>query len=210
MRGSARPSRVGFRPPARPRGRCRRPAVARGFAGPCPAGSPPRGPLRLSGALPRPSLGGLAARCPPSLPSAAAAAPGGPVPRAVSLARPSPPGRCGPPCGGGRPLGRLRGRPLRPVGRGASLAGRSSLRPGGLRAAAAGLSALALAPPARALCGPAARPFPRRARASLGLGFRPLRRAVASRYAPDTKKRASAQRPPSPRFNKTAIYFVES
>lgn len=50
MRGNARPSRSGCRPPPCPRGRWRRPAVARGYAGPSPSGSPPRGPLRLSGA----------------------------------------------------------------------------------------------------------------------------------------------------------------
>ena len=114
MRGSARPSRVGFRPPPRPRGRWRRPAVARGFAGPCPSAAPPCGPLRLSGALPRPSLGGLAARCPPGLPPRCGA-PAAPVPRAVSLARPCPAGCCGLPLVA---LAPLRARPLRPVGRG--------------------------------------------------------------------------------------------
>ncbi len=165
MRGSARPSRSGCRPPPCPRGRWRRPAVARGFAGPCPSGSPPRGPLRLSGArrarrsgaLPpaarRASLRAAALRLarflgPFPLPGLALRAAAGCL---ASPLRPSGRGPCAPRAGGG-PRGPLL----------------ASARPAA--AGRCGASRLALAPPARALCGPAARAFTRRARASLGLG----------------------------------------
>lgn len=192
MRRGAAPSRSGFRPrPRGPAGRWPRPAVARGFAGPCPSAPPPRGPLRLSAPPRRPSLGGLAARCPPPLPCAAAAAPGASVPRAVSLAGPCPAGRCGPPCGGGRPLGR---------------SGR------GLCARWAGWRPSRAAPRfGPAGCGPPLRrfaPCPRSSRAGAFAGLRPaLSRARASAFwgwgslglrASDFRLRRKCHPPPAP------------
>lgn len=140
MRGSARPSRSGFCPPPRPRGRWRRPAVARGFAGPCPSAAPPCGPLRLSGAR-------RARRSGASPPAARRGSL-----RAAALRLP----RCLGPCPlPGLALRAAAGRPawvvgpcaspgaaFAPGGPGASLAGRSSLRPGPLRRPAAALRAL--------------------------------------------------------------------
>ena len=168
MRGSARPSRSGFRssaPPSRALASARRRS---GLRWALPVGCASVRPASPVGRAPRPSLGGLAARCPPGLPPRCGA-PAAPVPRAVSLARPCPAGCCGPPCVGGRPL-RLSGRGL--CARWAGGVPRGPLLASARAATAArcGASRLALAPPARALCGPSARPFPRRARASLGLG----------------------------------------
>lgn len=154
----------------------------------------PCGPLasarRRSGlrwALP---VGSASARPAPPVGAAAppvARGPRRPLPASAPLRRCGGSGRVGAsgrvpcralPCGplraalrGWSALGPLRARPLRPVGRVASLAGRSSLRPGGLRPAAAGLRPLPSLLPRWRFRGPAARSFTRPRQRVLGLGL---------------------------------------
>lgn len=215
----------------------------------------PCGPLasarRRSGlrwALP---VGSASARPAPPVGAAAppvARGPRRPLPASAPLRRCGGSGRVGAsgrvpcralPCGplraalrGWSALGPLRARPLRPVGRVASLAGRSSLRPGGLRPAAAGLRPLPSLLPRWRFRGPAARSFTRPRQRVLGLG---LPRPAGLGFPPPAEMsptpgpshpggetanglrlyliRKKGQRPLSHtrrRFNKTTIYFVES
>lgn len=160
------------------------------------------------GRAPRPSLGGLAARCPPGLPPRCGA-PAAPVPRAVSLARPCPAGCCGLPLVA---LAPLRARPLRPVGLGRPSRAAPRFGParcGGPLRRFAPCPRSSRAGAVRACGPPCVAPRPRVS----GVGvFRPLRRA-ASPVPRLYSIQQMGQRPrrlTHRRFNKTAIYFVES